>query len=109
MTSIKQSKNGNNAFKISKMKIIGGILIVAIAILALFATGYIIKKSKSDTLKLVTEISTESNNINSEFTIKFMYADNYWEKYDLTNAVYKTQSEYETAVLNYIEQITTLL
>ena len=41
--------------------------------------------------------------------IKFLYEEKYWDQYDLTNAVYKTQGEYEDAVCNYIDKIATLL
>jgi len=106
---MKQLKDGDNTFKFSKMKIIGATLIVAIAIIAVIATVLIIKKSKINTTKSIAEISTEIGNVNSELSLKFIYQENYWEIYDLTNAEFKTQAEFEDAVHNYIEQIATLL
>ena len=56
-----------------------------------------------------TNTNLAGNNTACGINIKFLYQDKYWEKYDLTNAVYKTQDEYETAVCNYIEEIAKLL
>lgn len=39
---------------------------------------------------------------------KFLYDEEYWEKYDLTNAIFKTKEDYEEAVVNYIEEIAEL-
>lgn len=69
------------------------------------------EKSIEDTenTELIEGINTPENyNVNG-IQIKFLYDSNYWETYDLTNAVYKTQAEYEEAVCNYIGKIATLL
>lgn len=102
-------KKEDNTFKLSKLKIIMGILVVAVAIITVIVAGFKIKNSKINISESVAEISTESSDTEAELSIEFSYGDDYWEKNDLTNAVYKTQVEFEDAVCNYIKQITILL
>ena len=83
-----------------------GILGAIIVVIAIITGVLIIKEYKAQ----ATEKSISADNEKkSEISIKFTYYEDYWNKYDLTNAVYKTQDEYENAVLNYIDEIANLL
>jgi len=74
--------------------------------MAIIATILIMKEYKTKATE--KNISTEDH-AKVGISIEFTYFEDYWKKYDLTNAVYKTQEEYENAVRNYINEIATLL
>ena len=80
-------------------------IIVVIAIIAtvLFVIG---NRTKSAGTEEGVGADSETK---PAFEIEFSYSEDYWKIYDLTNAVYKTQTEFENAVLSYIDQIATLL
>jgi len=97
-----------------KKRLIGVIIFAAIVIISLVAIALITNAKKVISTESDPRIGEASTNADDTKTacgikIKFFYDDKYWEKYDLTNAVYKTQDEYETAVCNYIDEIATLL
>lgn len=77
-------------------------------------TGPQEKKSSDDadnkTTEIIAKSGSQTSKIDSEIIIpiKFAYEVNYWERYDLSNAVYKTQEEYEAAVIDYIVRISSL-
>lgn len=82
------------------------ILIAAIVIVVVVATVFMLKENANKSSEVAYSESTQE----SKLTIKFLYeSTDYWQKFDMSNAGYKTQAEYETAVLNYIDQITKLL
>jgi len=91
-----------------KKKSIFTVIIAVIVVVAIVVTVIIIKEDKRRSAE-----TEENNRIESEakavIPIRFTYYEDYWKKYDLKNAVYKTQAEYETAVRNYIDQIAILL
>jgi len=104
-----------------KKQLIGVILIAVILIISIIVIivtinwGKVIPtESKSD---ISTESTTESTTVTNlvqdktacGFKIKFLYEEKYWEKYDLTKAVYKTQGAFEDAVCKYIDDIAKLL
>ena len=87
------------------------ILIAVISIIlvtVIIATVFIIRGYNAKELESEESIRTESE-AKVGISIEFSYHEDYWQKYDLTNAVYKTQAEYETAVRDYINQIVILL
>ncbi|SEW14391.1 hypothetical protein [[Clostridium] fimetarium] len=89
-------------------KVVIQILLVAIVTVAIIVTWFILKENGTNNAEPVIQnpVGTEE----SKFSIKFSYgSDDYWTKLDMTNAGYKTQGEYETAVLNYIDEIAKLL
>ena len=90
----------------NKKKQIIGILIAVISVIAIITGVSIIKEYKTQATE--KRISTE-NEKKSRISIEFTYSEDYWKKYDLTNAVYKTQDEYENAARNYIDKIAQLL
>ena len=90
---------------IKKPRVVG-IFVAVIVVLAIIATLSIMKENK--TRSEDNNISTE-NETKSGISIEFTYTEDYWKKYDLTNAVYKTQGDYENAVRKYIEEIAILL
>jgi len=99
-----------------KNQLIVVIIVAVIVIISIIAIEFIMSGEKAITAEsesgIGTEFTTSTNSVEKTacgIKIKFIYADKYWEKYDLTNAVYKTQDEYEDAVCNYIEQIAELL
>lgn len=102
-------KKTGGAHNFNKKKLyIGGILFVVIMVMCIITMVFLMKKSDIKSEKTEVNLTTESES-KSDLPIKLYYHENYWEKYDLTNAVYKTQAEYESAVINYIDQITKLL
>jgi len=108
---------GNSKRK--KFIIVGECFLAVILVIAITVTLILIKKNNSketddaniSTVSAINPASTElsKNDVKSEFSIKFLYPEDYWAKYDLKYAAYKTKADYETAVLKYIDQITTLL
>ena len=109
-----RDNRGNVKNTLNKQKKSGLILFVAIVIISLIAIVFITRWKKVITTETDPSISEASTNIVEDKTacgikIKFLYNDKYWEKYDLTNAIYKTQGDYETAVCNYIDEIAKLL
>ncbi|SEV86804.1 hypothetical protein [[Clostridium] fimetarium] len=104
-----------------KKQLIGVILIAVILIISIIAIivtlngeKVISTESKSDiSTESTTESATVTNSVQDKiacgFKIKFLYEEKYWEKYDLTNAVYKTQGAFEDAVCKYIDEIAKLL
>jgi len=122
---------GKNTDKIKsilkkKNQLIGVILIAAIAIISIVAIAFIINGKKTITTGSKSSISTESKEDKEDaesatstkatevktacgIKIKFIYGNKYWDNYDLTNAVFKTQEEYEDAVCIYIDEIAKLL
>ena len=113
---------GRNTDKIrnipkNKKQLIGLILIGVIAIISIVAIGVITNGDKVIEAESETSISAENTTSKQPtddkmacgIKIKFIYEDKYWEKYDLTNAVFKTQDEYEDAVCNYMDEIAKLL
>lgn len=101
-------KKNDGVHNFNNKKLFRTILFVLIVIITIIVITFIIKEYKVKSEKTDENITTESET-KSEIPIEFSYKENYWEKYDLTNAVYKTQAEYETTVLNYIDQITKIL
>ena len=101
----------------NKSQLIGVILIAVILIISIIAIIVTINGKKMIPAESNSDISTESTTFTNSvgdktacgIKIKFLYEEKYWEKYDLTNAVYKTQGEYEDAVCNYIDEIAKLL
>ena len=101
----------------NKSQLIGVILIAVILIISIIAIIVTINGKKMIPAESKSDISTESTTVTNSvkdktacgIKIKFLYEEKYWEKYDLTNAVYKTQGEYEDAVCNYIDEIAKLL
>ena len=83
-------------------------IVTIIVVIAITTTTIVIIDNKKKSAE-----AEEKNRIESEtksgIAIEFSYYEDYWKKYDLTNAVYKTQSEYEDAVRTYMNQITILL
>ena len=108
-------KIGNNLKK--KNQLIGVILIAVIVVVSIVAIGFITNGNKVIDAESDSSISAKDSASSKPaqdktacgIKIKFLYEDKYWEKYDLTNAVYKTQEEYEDAVCNYIDEIAKLL
>jgi len=90
-----------------KQKIVILIAVMAVIVVIAIIAGVLIMKEYK-TKSTEKSISTESQ-IWTGIPIKFTYFEDYWKKYDLTNAVYKTQEEYENAVRNYINEIAILL
>jgi len=106
---------GKNTDKIKsilkkKNQLIGVILIAAIAIISIVAIAFIINGKKTITTGSKSSISTESKEDIEDaesatstkatevktacgIKIKFIYGNKYWDNYDLTNAVFKTQEE----------------
>lgn len=55
------------------------------------------------------EQENANTSIDKETEYEFLYDDDYWKIYDITNAYYKTKEDYEKDVLKYINEISTLL
>ena len=91
-----------------KKKSIWIAIISIIVVISVVAIIFVVKGSKTNSVGMEEGVSTESEN-KVPVVIEFTYYEDYWQKYDLTNAVYKTQAEYETAVRSYIDQIATLV
>jgi len=112
----KDTNKIENSLKKKKRRIgviaIATIVIISIITIALITHGqkFVLTDSKSN-IGATSTSSTKSSNDKTAcgIKIKFLYKEKYWEKYDLTNAVYKTQDDYETAVCNYIDEIAKLL
>ena len=85
-----------------KKKSIFMVIIAAIVVVAIIVTVIVIKDDKKRLAENEKNNHTESET-KAVVPIQFTYYEDYWKKYDLTNAVYKTQAEYETAVRNYID------
>jgi len=83
-------------------------MITIIAVIAIIATVIVIKNYKIKSAETEEKNRTELET-NTGANIEFSYFEDYWKKYDVTNAVYKTQAEYEKAVISYINQIAALL
>ena len=100
-----------------KKQLIGVIIIAVIVIIAIIAIDVIMNGKKAISAESESGVGLESTTNTKSvgdktacgIKIKFKYGDKYWEKYDLTNAVYKTQEAYEVAVCNYIDEIAKLL
>ncbi|SEW41861.1 hypothetical protein [[Clostridium] fimetarium] len=85
-------------------------VIAVIVVIAIIATVIVIKDNKAKSAETEENIRAESETkTKTGINIEFTYYEDYWQTYDLKNAVYKTQAEYETAVRNYINQIASLL
>ena len=84
-----------------------GILMVVITAITVIAVSTVLIMKEYKIKPADQSISTEETK--SGISIKFTYYEDYWKKYDLTNAVYKTKDEYENAVRDYIDEITILL
>ena len=91
-----------------KKKSIFMVIIAAIVVVVIIVTVIVIKDDKKRLAENEKNNRTESET-KTGISIEFCYYDDYWKDCDLTNAVYKTQTEYETAVRNYINQIAILL
>jgi len=81
---------------------------IIIVVIGIVTTVLIMKEAKTKSANTAKDISAESET-KAGFTVEFSYYEDYWQKYDLTNAVYKTQTEYENAVRSYLDQIAILL
>ena len=100
-----------------KKQLIGVIIIAVIVIIAIIVIDVIMNGKKAISAEAESGVDIESTTNTKPvedktacgIKIRFKYVDKYWEKYDLTNAVYKTQEEYEVAVCNYIDEIAKLL
>jgi len=102
---LKNTDKIENITKNEKKRIVG-IVIAAIVVVVIIATILVIKEYKTKATE--KNISTQDDT-KAGISIEFTYDEDYWKKYDLTNAVYKTQEEYENAVRNYLDEIAILL
>ena len=84
------------------------VIISIFVVIAIIATVLIVIGNRTKSAGTEEGVGTESET-KPGFEIEFTYSEDYWKIYDLTNAVYKTQTEYEDAVRSYIDQIATLL
>ena len=93
-----------------KKKSVLMVVIAIIVVIAVIASVIVIKDYKAKSAETEENNRTESETkTKTGVNIEFSYYEDYWQTYDLKNAVYKTQAEYETAVRNYINQIASLL
>ena len=83
-------------------------MITIIVVIAIIVTVIVMMNYNSKSAETEEKNRTESE-AKTGVNIEFTYFEEYWQNCDLTNAVYKTQAEYETAVRNYINQIALLL
>ena len=90
-----------------KIRIVG-IFIAVIIVIAVTAIVLVMKDYKTKSVEIQQSVNIE-NETKSGISIEFTYYEDYWKKYDLTNAVYKTQEEYENAVRKYIDEIAILV
>jgi len=67
------------------------------------------KNDSKTTDKAIEDVVSTEKEIIPEISIKFLYAEDYWTKYQVSNTNNNTQQKYETTILSDIDQITTLL
>jgi len=87
------------------------ILVISITLTLILLKEHNTQEAGESNISIGSTVSTESalNSASSKLSINFLYPEDYWAKYDLTNATYKTKAEYETTVCTYIDQIAALL